>query len=49
MQVHGKGAKNGIAAVPGQAMDALQAYQDLRGVGSMQSAPHCHSVVSQHA
>lgn len=39
MQVHGKGAKNRIAAVPGQAIEALQEYLALRGVGSLQSAP----------
>lgn len=39
MQVHGKGAKNRIAAVPGQAIEALQQYLALRGVGSLQSAP----------
>ncbi|MCC7545340.1 MAG: tyrosine-type recombinase/integrase, partial [Aquabacterium sp.] len=39
MQVHGKGAKNRIAAVPGQAIEALQEYLELRGVGSLQSAP----------
>ncbi|MBP8287727.1 MAG: tyrosine-type recombinase/integrase [Rhodoferax sp.] len=39
MQVHGKGAKNRIAAVPGQAYEALQEYLELRGVGSIQSAP----------
>lgn len=39
MQVHGKGAKNRIAAVPGQAIHALQEYLELRGVGSIQSAP----------
>jgi site-specific recombinase XerD len=39
MQVHGKGAKNRIAAVPGQAFDALQEYLVLRGVGSLQNAP----------
>ena len=39
IQVHGKGAKNRIAAVPGQAIEALQEYLELRGVGSLQSAP----------
>lgn len=39
IQVHGKGAKNRIAAVPGQAIDALQDYLELRGVESLQSAP----------
>ncbi len=39
MQVHGKGAKNRIAAVPGQAIEALQQYLALRGVCSLQSAP----------
>lgn len=39
MQVHGKGAKNRIAAVPGQAIEALQVYLALRGLVSLQSAP----------
>ena len=39
MQVHGKGAKNRIAAVPGQALEALQAYLAVRGLGSIQTAP----------
>ena len=36
LQVHGKGAKNRLAAVPGQ---ALQAYLLARGLGSIQAAP----------
>jgi integrase len=39
MQVHGKGAKNRIAAVPGQALHALQEYLLARGLGSIQAAP----------
>lgn len=39
MQVHGKGAKNRIAAVPGQALHALQDYLIARGLGSVQTAP----------
>ena len=39
LQVHGKGAKNRIAAVPGQALHALQDYQAVRGLGSIQAAP----------
>lgn len=39
MQVHGKGAKNRIAAVPGQALHALQDYLLVRGLGSVQAAP----------
>ena len=39
MQVHGKGAKNRIAAVPGQALHALQEYLAARGLGSIQTAP----------
>ena len=39
MQVHGKGAKNRIAAVPGQALHALQDYLLARGLGSIQAAP----------
>ena len=36
LQMHGKGAKNRLAAVPGQ---ALQAYLLARGLGSIQAAP----------
>ena len=39
MQVHGKGAKNRLAAVPGQALHALQEYLAARGMGSIQQAP----------
>ena len=39
MQVHGKGSKNRIAAVPGQALHALQDYLAFRGLGSIQAAP----------
>jgi len=39
MQVHGKGAKNRIAAVPGQAFAALQEYLQLRGIGTIETAP----------
>ena len=39
MQVHGKGAKNRIAAVPSQALHALEQYLLARGLGSIQSAP----------
>ena len=39
MQVHGKGARNRIAAVPGQAFAALQEYLELRGLGSIETAP----------
>ncbi|ABM40106.1 tyrosine-type recombinase/integrase [Polaromonas naphthalenivorans] len=38
MQVHGKGAKNRIAAVPGQALHALEDYLLARGLGSIQAA-----------
>ncbi len=38
MQVHGKGSKNRIAAVPGQALHALQDYLLFRGLGSIQAA-----------
>lgn len=38
MQIYGKGAKNRIAVVPGQAFDALQQYLALRGIDSIQSA-----------
>ena len=39
MQVRGKGSKNRIAAVPGQALHALQEYLAVRGLGSIQEAP----------
>src|SRR5665647_3596219 len=39
IQVHGKGAQNRIAAVPGQAFDALQEYLTLRGIGGIETAP----------
>ena len=39
MQVRGKGAKNRIAAVPGQALHALQDYLAARALGSVQTAP----------
>jgi integrase len=39
MQVRGKGSKNRIAAVPGQAMNALQDYLLIRGLSSIQDAP----------
>ena len=39
LQVRGKGSKNRMAAVPGQALQALQAYLAVRGLGSIQEAP----------
>ena len=39
LHVHGKGAKNRIAAIPGQAMDALQKYLQARGLGGIEMAP----------
>lgn len=39
MQVHGKGAKNRVAAVPGQALDALQDYLSVRSLGGIETAP----------
>ena len=39
LQVHGKGAKNRIAAVPGQALHALQDYLAARELGSLETAP----------
>jgi integrase len=39
MQIHGKGAKNRIAAVPGQAFAALQQYLFMRGLEGIESAP----------
>ena len=39
MQIHGKGAKNRVAVVPGQAFAALQEYLDMRGIGRIETAP----------
>lgn len=39
LNVHGKGAKNRVAAVPGQALDALQVYLQARGQGGIEAAP----------
>jgi integrase len=39
LQVHGKGARNRLAAVPQQAVAALQRYLEHRGLGSLQTAP----------
>ena len=39
MQIHGKGSKNRIAAVPGQAFMALQEYLQMRGLGGIETAP----------
>ena len=39
MQVRGKGSKNRMVAVPGQALAALQDYLLVRGLGSVQAAP----------
>lgn len=39
LQVHGKGSKNRVAAVPGQAIEALQAYLRARGLAGIETAP----------
>lgn len=39
LQVHGKGAKNRIVHLPGQAISALQAYIETRGIASLESTP----------
>lgn len=39
LQVHGKGAKNRIAILPGQALLALQDYLAARGLGCIDVAP----------
>ncbi|MDP2368782.1 phage integrase family protein [Rhodoferax sp.] len=39
LQVHGKGAKNRIAIIPGQALLALQDYLAARGLGGIEVAP----------
>ncbi|CAN7780157.1 tyrosine-type recombinase/integrase [Cupriavidus necator] len=38
LHVHGKGAKNRVAAIPGQALEALQAYLRERGQGGIEAA-----------
>lgn len=38
MQVHGKGARNRVIAVPGQALEALSAYLEARGLGPLVGA-----------
>lgn len=38
LQVHGKGAKNRLAVVPQQAIEALQLYLDQRKLGGLQTA-----------
>lgn len=38
MQVHGKGSKNRIAAIPAQALDALNTYLLSRGLGDITEA-----------
>ena len=45
MQVHGKGAKERLAALPGQAMDALQDYLGSRG-WTLDEAPATAPVVA---
>ncbi|MDP9902377.1 tyrosine-type recombinase/integrase [Variovorax ginsengisoli] len=49
IQVHGKGSKNRIAAIPGQALDALQAYLQTRGLASIQEAPPAAPLLSSTA
>lgn len=39
IQIHGKGSKNRIAVVPGQAIAALQEYLAMRGIGGIETAP----------
>ena len=39
IQIHGKGAKNRIAAMPGQALNALQVYLHHRDLDCLQDAP----------
>jgi len=39
LQVHGKGAKNRIVHLPGQAISALQTYIETRGIVDLESAP----------
>lgn len=39
LQIHGKGSKNRVAAIPGQAFEALQHYLKARGLGGIETAP----------
>ena len=39
LQIHGKGARNRVVVVPGQALAALQDYLGERGLGGVQTAP----------
>ena len=39
LQVHGKGAKNRIVHLPGQAISALLTYIETRGIANLESAP----------
>ncbi|ART61486.1 hypothetical protein CBP36_21195 (plasmid) [Acidovorax carolinensis] len=49
LQVHGKGSKNRIAAVPGQAMEALQGYLLARGISGIETAPSATPLLSDLA
>lgn len=46
LHVHGKGSKNRIAAIPGQAQDALQTYLRTRGLGGIEVASGEYPVLS---
>lgn len=46
LHVHGKGAKNRVVAVPGQALEALKAYLEARGLGGIESAPRDYPLVA---
>ena len=39
LQVHGKGSKNRVVAIPGQAVRALQDYLSIRELGGIETAP----------
>jgi integrase len=39
MQVFGKGARNRLVTIPGQAFEALQDYLEVRGLGGIETAP----------
>ena len=39
MQVFGKGARNRLVTIPGQAFEALQDYLEIRGLGGIETAP----------
>lgn len=47
LQVHGKGSRNRVVAVPGQALDALELYLQYRGLPPLREAPGNVPLVSR--